>query len=149
MVFSRRAIPLVGWPFHTAAAEKIPLQMLCLPGCHAKEGADWIWEEWVGWSRNNPVGEANGSSSAGNASLGKPCSRRGLLISARHLWPCCTVSKPSIFPWGTNSIIKFLNYGVPYVSWALQSGFGLALAFFSPQHICEENQRSFFPLVKE
>lgn len=146
MGFSWMSIPLVGYTFHMAAAEKYHFGCCVYVADRAKEGSGRIWQEWAEGSRNNPVREANASRSAGSASLGKPCLCRGLLISAQHLftvsWPCCTVSKLSIFPWGVKRIIKFLN-----ACWALHTG--LLLPSSPPLHPCEKKQRLFFPLVNE
>lgn len=120
MGFSRTSIPSVGCTFHRAAAEKYHFRWCVYLADRAKEGSGRIWHRWAEGSRSSPVREANASRRAGNASLGKPWSCGGLL-SARHLftvsWPCCTVSKPSIFLWGTDSVIKFLNAGRTAGQW--------------------------------
>lgn len=145
------SIPLVRYTFPVAAAEKYHLRCCIYLADHAKMGSERIWHEWAKGLRSNLIKEPNASHGAGNVSLGKPCSCRGLLISAQHFytasWTCCTVSKLNIFLWGTNSIIKFLNAG--HTICQLGITHCSAPCIFSPQHICEENQSPFFPLVSE
>lgn len=113
--------------------------------------SEWNWNEWIDESRSNVVKQEKAIYSAVNASLEKPHTCGGLVITAQHLfmalWPCCTASKPEIFLWGTSSIIQFLNAGILYAGWALHPV--LLIAFFSSsQHIFEGNQRPFFPTSK-